>query len=91
MTTCGTSCVETDTDPNHCGMCNNACAGGRTCTAGVCDCPPETPLCGDRCADFDTDSAHCGMCDNPCGMGEVCEGGECVAGEEPPDGGTDGG
>jgi hypothetical protein len=58
--------------------------------AGVCDCPPETPLCGDRCANLDTDAAHCGTCEHACGAGEACEDGECVAGELP-DGGTDGG
>jgi hypothetical protein len=28
--------TNTNTDPAHCGACNNACAPGQTCVAGVC-------------------------------------------------------
>ena len=37
-------CVDVDTDPNHCGGCGSACAGG-TCTAGVCECPEGQVFC----------------------------------------------
>jgi alpha-tubulin suppressor-like RCC1 family protein len=33
---CDGGCVDTDTDPAHCGVCDNACAAGVTCYAGSC-------------------------------------------------------
>lgn len=37
-TDCGGVCVDTSSDPTHCGACSNACEQGATCTAGVCVC-----------------------------------------------------
>ena len=34
---CGGSCVDLDSDPLHCGACNNACLEGDLCIAGVCE------------------------------------------------------
>jgi hypothetical protein len=58
MTTCGTSCVDTQTDPQNCGSCGNVCsalphvmsATGITCSAGKCVIPP---------ADCQVGYAHC--------------------------------
>ncbi|MFS8071338.1 MAG: hypothetical protein ACMG6S_33630, partial [Byssovorax sp.] len=37
--TCGTSqCVDTKTDPAHCGSCEAACSPGSSCTNGACAC-----------------------------------------------------
>lgn len=33
---CGGNCIDVDTDSNHCGSCDYACVGGRTCDVGVC-------------------------------------------------------
>jgi len=33
---CESACVDTQTDPNHCGTCGNVCLGGGVCAAGVC-------------------------------------------------------
>lgn len=33
---CGGACVNTEVDPVHCGGCDNACASGQSCEAGVC-------------------------------------------------------
>lgn len=33
---CGASCVNLQTDVNNCGACSHQCAGGQTCTNGVC-------------------------------------------------------
>lgn len=38
---CGTDCVDTETDPAHCGACNDPCDPGETCQAG--DCLPDAP------------------------------------------------
>jgi hypothetical protein len=39
---CGKTCVNTQTDDDHCGGCHNACGSGERCVAG--DCTPST--CG---------------------------------------------
>ena len=33
---CGSSCVDTSTDPGHCGACGNACGPLQTCVGGTC-------------------------------------------------------
>jgi len=41
-TVCGGACTDTDTDPAHCGACDNACGAGWECRAGSCyDTPVE--------------------------------------------------
>jgi hypothetical protein len=35
-TCCGALCLDTASDPAHCGACDVACARGRSCSAGVC-------------------------------------------------------
>src|SRR3982750_2674029 len=34
-----TPCLNTMTDPAHCGSCSNACAQGQVCDQGVCKAP----------------------------------------------------
>ncbi|MCS6915710.1 MAG: hypothetical protein RMK29_10090 [Myxococcales bacterium] len=36
LSACGAECVDTTTDPRHCGACNRACAPGQTCRMGTC-------------------------------------------------------
>lgn len=35
-TLCSDQCVDTTSDPNHCGTCGKTCAATETCTAGAC-------------------------------------------------------
>lgn len=76
---CGDWCVDTDTDLNHCGACNNPCQDG-TCDGGSClaTCPGQTTLCGDVCLDTLTDPLHCGGCGLPCEPGQTCADGTCT-------------
>jgi hypothetical protein len=78
-TLCGTSCVDTDTDPANCGGCGAPCASGEVCSAGTCGvtCLGGSTLCGTSCVDTDTDPANCGGCGAPCPSGQVCGGGTC--------------
>src|SRR5687768_14028847 len=39
-TMCGSECVDTQSNEDHCGACDEACDDGRTCEAGDCVCPP---------------------------------------------------
>jgi len=79
-TTCGASCVDLNSDPEHCGACDRACAGGEVCNEGRCagSCTPELTDCAGACVDLQTDEAHCGGCGLPCGAGESCIGGACL-------------
>ena len=87
---CGNSCIDTDTDPAHCGACDAACdllnvdvhgcVGGSctvvTCDANFGDCDAAA---ANGCeVDLLTTTAHCGACGNACGAGESCCNGTCV-------------
>jgi hypothetical protein len=74
---CGGSCVDPNTDPLHCGDCNQpvgahqVCTGGApTCVAGWGDCNGSA---GDGCeTDLTSDEANCGACSTQCKPGAVC-------------------
>jgi len=74
---CGDTCVDTETDPAHCGRCDGACPARanarRTCDATVCgyECNGGFADCdGDASngceVDLRSDLASCGMCDQAC-------------------------
>ena len=58
LTDCDGACVDTKTDPDHCGSCDNACVGGNACEQGSCGCPGDgvsfaaevEPVLADSCA-----------------------------------------
>lgn len=62
---CNGFCMDTDTDPHHCGDCNAACEGGENCVNGKCGgeetCPPFQEKCGDTCCEFGEVCCH-GAC-----------------------------
>ena len=51
---CEGTCVDTQTSPTHCGVCNNG------CTADGAEC------CGGSCHNTRTEAAHCGGCGLAC-------------------------
>ena len=57
QTCCNGRCVDTDTNENHCGECNNDCDGGEVCRNGTCRCPA-----GHRCPAGTTCTAQEGVC-----------------------------
>lgn len=78
---CDGTCVDTSTSAAHCGSCDNACAPGATCTAGVCDspCPHGKAPCDGACVDLTSDADNCGQCGTSCTDGQVCSDGECTS------------
>ncbi len=87
---CGTGCVDTTSDPSHCGGCNTVCKANEQCTAGQCvststGCfggPPCTGIdqcCGTGCTDVSTDPQNCSECGFGCPKGDTCVGGNCTA------------
>jgi hypothetical protein len=83
LTMCGSVCVDTLSDPNHCGGCTNICGavdgGTATCVNGACGitCSGGKQLCNGVCTDTQTDPNNCGGCNAPCPPQTTCTGGVC--------------
>jgi hypothetical protein len=75
LTQCGSRCVNTETNPNHCGDCDVPCADGAgTCILGGCF-PPEVCNGIDDDVDGQTDEGDL------CPRNQVCVAGACVCPE----------
>jgi hypothetical protein len=79
---CGGQCVDTRTDPAHCGSCAGApLLHNAYCDNGTPACLPGLTLCNGSCFDFQSNPDHCGSCGaTPCVAGQKCENGACAAG-----------
>jgi hypothetical protein len=53
LTQCGAACVDTETDPAHCGGCDMACTPAQGCETSECACP-EVVLLADPAFVFET-------------------------------------
>jgi hypothetical protein len=89
LTDCGGFCVNLQTDPAHCGGCNQACASGQSCETGQCAaCQHECSAGQQKCADganayqVCTDVNGCFKWGDPvaCAAGQTCDMGACVPG-----------
>jgi hypothetical protein len=85
LSLCAASCVNEQSDPNHCGSCGKQCpavAGATpTCSpGGTCGftCNANNHLCGGACVNEQTDPANCGACVHVCTAGQACVSGQCV-------------
>jgi alpha-tubulin suppressor-like RCC1 family protein len=86
-TLCGVSCVDTQTDPSHCGDCSTACSsvpdGEATCSAGTCGftCDSDYHACGAACDSnnsLDSCGSSCAPCPAPPINGTaICDGTSC--------------
>ena len=75
---CGSTCVDTSTDPMNCGVCGNACPSGQSCTSGTCACASGQVLCSGMCVDTQTSATNCGACGTACPTGQSCAAGRCA-------------
>ena len=76
---CEGTCVDTQTDNDHCGACGAECNGEPECEAGTCTgCEGTLTACGDACVDTSSDEDHCGGCEDDCEDDETCIGGGCT-------------
>ena len=75
-TACGAECFDLQTDRNHCGSCDRACAANENCQHGTCT-TCQKDLCGAACVDTRTDPNNCGDCGNVCAFDKACIGGYC--------------
>lgn len=78
QTRCGSSCVQLQSDRDHCNACGNACAALEVCTAGACMCGPGSTKCGTACVNTATSAQHCGACNNACENSQTCHNGKCA-------------
>jgi hypothetical protein len=78
LTLCDGVCVDTSSDPDHCGRCDQACPADELCALGMCVsmCPPPLAMCGRQCVDLNTDPFNCGRCGNVC-RSRLCNAGVC--------------
>jgi hypothetical protein len=77
---CSGTCVDTDSDPGHCGGCGLACDPGMVCNEGACasTCSSGLENCLGACVDLQTDPRHCGLCGRACADREECRAGSCA-------------
>ncbi len=91
QTLCGTTCVNTITDVNHCGGCGVVCSvpsGTAACVSGACavaSCLGTTADCDGNVANgcetnTNTDNDNCNRCGRVCPMDQMCNDGNCLAG-----------
>ncbi|MBQ9817065.1 MAG: hypothetical protein IJM59_06330 [Proteobacteria bacterium] len=68
MTCASDGCVDTNTNPNHCGAAENKCPEGQVCNNGRCDssCSNGLENCGGKCVDPRSNAENCGECGNKC-------------------------
>lgn len=76
-TYCDQTCVDTETNGEHCGDCGQFCSGRQTCTEGDCTCPRYHQQCDGTCEALHVDPDNCGACGNECTGDEVCSAGTC--------------
>lgn len=81
---CGTLCVDTMTDAQHCGGCNTVCQSGLACVNGHCQCgstycTSQQTCCSGTCVDTTSSMSHCGSCTNACTGGQMCVSSACKA------------
>ena len=81
---CAGRCVDTSSDPEHCGRCNQACVGPvnstTRCEAARCEivCYIGFEVCQGSCIDVKTDPLNCGGCGLTCKGNRACVGGQCT-------------
>jgi hypothetical protein len=92
---CNDRCVDTLSDPAHCGGCGTACAAGSACAMGRCVGLPECGLgrlcpdpaaqvcCAGSCRELRSDPTNCGACGVTCGPDQRCVMARCLGGACP--------
>ncbi len=71
FTRCGLQCVDTKTDPTHCGNCTTTCASGEVCQDSVCF-NPDCNTNGIGCSGFTYCDETTGECLPGCGSDAQC-------------------
>lgn len=76
---CGEECaIDFNTDPDHCGCCDNPIPEGGSCINGEPICPDGLTACSGECVSLLHDWNNCGACGNAVGDEAECINGEIV-------------
>ncbi len=76
---CGDLCsVDFQTDPQHCGCCDNPVPESGACVDGQPGCALGSAACDGACINVTDDPNNCGSCGNVVGSGAECVNGEIV-------------
>ncbi len=73
---CYGECINSLSDSNNCGGCDNSCPSQAICSNGRCTCPHET--CQGTCVDTQNDRKNCGNCGIVCPSNSTCFKGDCL-------------
>lgn len=81
---CGGTCVDFDSDHDHCGDCDSVCDEDETCEQSECVpvCDDAEQLCDGSCVQTTFNDEHCGECGNACESSESCLFEECIADDD---------
>ncbi len=74
---CGSDCVDSDTDSDNCGSCGNKCGSGQACSVGMC-CSANETACQGQCRDLTSNHDSCGGCGIVCNGNQDCVDSLCV-------------
>ena len=74
---CYGTCVNTQSDAEHCGACDKTCAAGQSCSAGTCMCAGGLTACATGCSNLASDGANCGACGTACMGALLCSQNKC--------------
>lgn len=77
---CGEACVDTNSNPLHCGACGVQCDTNEQCSGGKCvkqGCTLPLRMCSGQCVDLSSDPNNCDRCGKVCGDNMKCVGGQC--------------
>ncbi len=79
---CANTCIDTDTNPAHCGGCGVRCGASETCGGGRCRCGGTVgaaraeacpgagnECCGSACVDTRSSTGNCASCGHDCAAG----------------------
>src|SRR5690606_16942139 len=80
LSECAGVCVDTASNPAHCGNCGVVCAASEVCASGLCtvSCAPGFTRCGQACVVTSSDNLNCGACGLTCDLGQTCQQGSCA-------------
>lgn len=81
---CGGRCVNSLSDPAHCGGCGLSCPADKLCQAGACvsSCTQPYSACGAACVVLYQDDQNCGACGKACSGSQHCDNASCLAGRK---------
>lgn len=81
LSTCAGACVDSQSDPAHCGACGTVCSQAKPfCQAGQCVsmCSGNLTACGSACVNLGNAAANCGACGAACPASAVCANARCI-------------